>query len=229
MSGNLIISIVGRIGAGKDTVANHLIDNYYFRKESFAKSLKDAVANVFVWPREMLEGNTEKSREWREQPDEFWSKELGYPVIPRQVLQQWGTEVVREGYHSNTWVVSLKKRLAYYDVTRDIKKYAITDARFPNEFKMLKDLNAYTILVERGLEKPVWWYNARDSAKQLKEGTSIEKTGMSWLYPEIHVSEWAWADETFDYVIDNNGTLEEFQDKIHETYHDICAKRVALA
>ena len=40
----MIIGICGFIGAGKDTVADYLVNLHHFRKESFANSLKDAVA-----------------------------------------------------------------------------------------------------------------------------------------------------------------------------------------
>ena len=50
----MIIGVTGFIGSGKDTVANYLTTFHGFKKLSFAGSLKDAVANVFGWDREML-------------------------------------------------------------------------------------------------------------------------------------------------------------------------------
>ena len=54
----MIVGIVGNIGEGKDTVAEYLVKNYDFTKESFASSLKDAVSAVFGWNRFLLEGQT---------------------------------------------------------------------------------------------------------------------------------------------------------------------------
>ena len=67
-----IIGIAGLIGSGKDTVANHLINNHNFTSVKFADKLKDGVAAIFEWPRDLLEGDTDESREWRETPDPFW-------------------------------------------------------------------------------------------------------------------------------------------------------------
>ena len=129
-----IIAICGFIGSGKDTIADYLVNNHGFRRESFANSLKDSVATVFGWDRDMLEGRSKQSREWREQVDLFWSARLKMPKLtPRWVLQHWGTEVVRRGFHDDMWVASLENRLL--KSTDDI---VITDCRFTNEIKAVK-------------------------------------------------------------------------------------------
>ena len=73
----MIIGICGLIGSGKGTVSDYLVDEYGFEKISFADKLKDGVSAVFGWDRDMLEGDNSDSRQWREQEDEFWSKETG--------------------------------------------------------------------------------------------------------------------------------------------------------
>ena len=50
----MIIGVCGFIGSGKDTIADYLTNFHGFRRESFAGSLKDAVAQVFGWDRTML-------------------------------------------------------------------------------------------------------------------------------------------------------------------------------
>ena len=55
----MLIGVVGLIGSGKGTVAERLVENTVHKRDSFAKSLKDAVASMFNWDRDMLEGNTE--------------------------------------------------------------------------------------------------------------------------------------------------------------------------
>ena len=71
----MIIGVCGLIGGGKGTVGDILVDNYGFKKLSFADKLKDAVADMFDWDRDLLEGITDESRNWREKKDEFWSAE----------------------------------------------------------------------------------------------------------------------------------------------------------
>ena len=94
----MIIGICGLIGSGKDTIADHLVKDHNFVKISFADKLKDTVATLFEWDRDLLDGKTEQSRLWREQEDHFWSKELKKKVTPRYVLQVFGTECMRDGF-----------------------------------------------------------------------------------------------------------------------------------
>ena len=77
----MLIGLVGLIGSGKDTVAERLVSHHGYVRDSFAKSLKDATASIFGWNREMVEGNTKESREWREQPDAFWSEHLADKLL----------------------------------------------------------------------------------------------------------------------------------------------------
>ena len=45
----MLIGIVGLISSGKGTVADRLVEKHGYLKDSFAKSLKDAVASMFNW------------------------------------------------------------------------------------------------------------------------------------------------------------------------------------
>ena len=62
----MIIGVCGLIGGGKGTVGDILVEQYDFKKLSFADKLKDAVAEMFDWDRALLEGITDESRNWRE-------------------------------------------------------------------------------------------------------------------------------------------------------------------
>ena len=59
-----IIGVCGFQGAGKDTIADYLQNFHQFRRESFAGTLKDAVASIFGWDRILLEGRT-KDKSYR--------------------------------------------------------------------------------------------------------------------------------------------------------------------
>lgn len=203
-----IIGIVGFIGSGKDTVADYLVNFHGFRRESFANSLKDAVSTVFGWDRELLEGRTKQSREWRETRDEWWSKRLKKDITPRWVLQYWGTEVVRKGFHDDMWVASLENRLR--SSTDDI---VITDCRFPNEIKAIRNAGGRVVRIKRGPE-PDWF----DDAKSMNRGPA---RNMSWALSKhnieqlgIHASETAWVGTKFDVTLTNNGTLDELYNQI---------------
>lgn len=207
----MIIGICGLIGAGKDTIADYLVNIHQFRRESFANSLKDAVSSVFNWDRELLEGRTKQSREWREQPDPWWSTRLGQTVTPRQVLQYWGTEVCRRSYHDDIWIASLENKIR--NSTDDI---VISDCRFPNEIKAIKNAGGIVIRVVRGPE-PEWF----DLAKNVNTGESsflwrLAKNKLDEF--NIHASETAWIGTEFDAIIDNN---EDGMDNLFRQVKDL--------
>jgi len=194
----MIIGICGFISSGKDTVADYLQNFHEFRRESFASTLKDAVANVFGWDRVLLEGRTKEAREWREQTDPWWAERLAMPTLtPRWVLQYWGTEVGRRSFHDDIWIASLENKL------RNSKdNVIISDCRFPNEIESIRRAGGIIVWVQRG-GLPEWY----DSAMLANTGNNIGLNEMKIF--GIHASEWAWIGTEFDVVIDNNGNIEE--------------------
>ena len=194
----MIIGICGFIGSGKDTVADYLVNFHEFRRESFASTLKDAVAAVFGWDRTMLEGRTKEAREWREQVDPWWAAKLDMPTLtPRWVLQYWGTEVCRKAFHDDIWIASLENKLRN---SRD--NIVISDCRFPNEIESLKRAGGNIVWVQRGTLPD--WYTDAVSANQ---GNNVGLNAMKLR--KIHASEWAWLGSDFDVVVDNNGSIDD--------------------
>jgi hypothetical protein len=200
----MIIGISGLIGSGKDTVADYFVNHHNFRRESWAETLKDAVAIVFGWDRVMLEGKTRSSREWREQPDAWWSERLGMQVTPRNVLQQWGTDVCRKSYHDDIWIASLENK-----IRRTTDDIVISDCRFANELVSIKNLGGITIRVKRGSD-PVWADLYRSDYPRFLEE-----------YPGVHASEYSSFDLSYDHVIENNGTI----DALHNNLSDLLLYR----
>ena len=194
----MIIGICGLIGSGKDTIADYLQNIHQFRRESFAHTLKDAVAAVFGWDRELLEGRTRESREWREQVDPWWTDRLNMPVTPRLVLQVWGTEVARKSYHDDIWIASLENKLRK---THD--DIVISDCRFPNEILAIKRVGGVVIRVTRGPE-PAWYELAQTVNQGPTRNTKwrLSKTQLDSY--GVHASETAWIGTEFDAIIDNN-------------------------
>ena len=189
----MLVGVVGLIGSGKGTVSDRLEQKHNFRKDSFAKSLKDAVSSMFNWDREMLEGKTDESRAWREKPDVFWSKRFGKDVTPRWVLQYFGTEVMRQGMHDAIWIDSCMARY-------DGKPTVIADTRFENEIKIIREMGGSILLVKRG-QDPDWFTD-------YVEGNVVPKN--------VHLSEYAWAKSEYDHLITNDGTLEDLHSKIDD-------------
>ena len=210
----MIIGVCGFIGSCKDTVADYLVNFHEFRRESFANTLKDAAAAVFGWDRTMLEGRTKQAREWREQVDPWWAERLNIPTLtPRWILQYWGTEVCRRGFHDDIWIASLENKLR---ASQD--DVVISDCRFPNEIKSIQDQGGTIVWVKRG-EMPAWYQDAvnfNEGDRNMNFATSrarLERLG-------IHASETAWVGTKFDFEIDNNGSLEELYKQVKGLVQD---------
>lgn len=195
----MIVGIVGFIGSGKGTVGDLLAEKG-FHKDSFAAPLKDACSIIFGWPRELLEGDTELSRKWREEPDAFWSEKFGKSFSPRLALQLMGTEAGRNVFHPDIWVVSLLNRAKGRDIV-------VTDVRFKNEVAHIQDNGGLIIRVKRGSE-PLWF---EDFARHNQSPEIYPRPNV-----DIHVSETDWIGCYWDYLIENNGTIEDLGRKIDD-------------
>lgn len=106
---------------------------------------------------------------------------------PRILLQQIGTDLFRNQLHPNTWV-----NATFADYQND--NWIITDVRFPNELEAIKKRNGITIRINRGL---------------------VERTGKMIQEPE-HISETALDNAKFDYVIENDCTIDDLIEKVRE-------------
>ena len=184
----MIIGVCGLIGGGKGTVGDILVEHHGFKKISFADKLKDAVALMFDWDRDLLEGISDESRKWRENKDDFWSKETGREITPRLVLQEFGTDCMRKGFFDGIWVSMAKNEI----IKNPSNNYVIPDVRFPNEGKMIKELNGQVWRVRRGND-PIWLRMYEDIGQIPKD---------------VHESEYKWCSINHDAVIENNQSVD---------------------
>jgi hypothetical protein len=152
----------------------------------------------------MLEGRTKTAREWREQVDPWWADRLNMPnLTPRWVLQYWGTEVCRRGFHDDTWIASLENKLR-----NSSDNIVISDCRFPNEIASIRRAGGRIVWIKRGALPE--WYDAALNVNRGPDGnmmwssskTKLESTG-------IHASETAWVGTKFDAELDNNGSIDD--------------------
>lgn len=202
----MIVGICGFINSGKGTVGD-ILQKRGFKKSSFADPLKDAVSVMFDWDRNMLEGITEESRAWREQPDEFWSNKFNRPFTPREALQLMGTEAGRNIFHPDVWVWSLMRR------ERNTQYVMIPDVRFKNEIKIIRENNGIIIRVKRG-DDPDWYPVAIEANKGNTEAL------LAMNKSSVHISEWDWIGTDFDYVIENNGSIKDLENSVNVVLND---------
>ena len=151
----------------------------------------------------MLEGDTQESREFRETVDLWWSEKLGIPELtPRKTLQLIGTELFRKKFNSDIWVNCVEKKIISQIHLNPNSNIVVSDCRFPNEIKMLKDLGFKLIHIKRNL--PTWF-------NEFKSGLDSENSKL------LHESETSWIRENFEYKINNQtNNLDEFNQLINE-------------
>lgn len=208
-------------------LSNNIQSGWEVKK--FADKLKDMVCMLIGCTRTQLENhefkNSELGKDWwyfkkdreltsyhdfdsRVDDGSDFKHEL-VKTTPRLLLQLLGTECGRDILHPNIWVNSLFSDYKETDHIYEIKgsDWIITDMRFPNELDAVKQREGITIRVNR-------------NTNQAKNGMCIEKCSN---FPNCkpcgemvveHPSEIALDDATFDYVIENNGTLEELIEKV---------------
>lgn len=124
----MLIGINGFKGAGKDTVGDHLVQKYGFKKASFAALLKQSAAALFDIEPELWD-------EWKNTNAVialFDSDGNEHNVLTaRQFLQRYGTESHRDVFGYDFWVEQAFKNL---DLS---ERLVFTDARFQNELEAI--------------------------------------------------------------------------------------------
>lgn len=204
-----LIGITGRIGSGKDTVAQiiqyltldpqvfsmqntsilaDLEHRAYCAKKSryqikkYAGKLKDVAAMLTGIPVHKFEDQAFKNTKLGEE----WNYQIDQFNTPtemtvRQLLQKLGTEAMREGLHPDVWVNAL-----FADYTL-LDHWIITDVRFPNEVQEL---------IRR-------------------KGVLIQVVRPNNPHPvSDHPSETALNDYLFPYTIVNDGDLNDLINKV---------------
>jgi hypothetical protein len=200
-----LIGISGKIGAGKDTVGviirqlaitNNGAD-WDIRK--FAGKLKIVASLLTGISIEKFEDQEFKKTilgpEWGKETksnplnaiEPFKDITFVEMMSVRDLLQKLGTEAMRDGLHQNVWVNAL-----FADFKEDMH-WVVTDMRFPNEYKAIKDKGGITIRVNRP-----------------GHGTSMTDLASA------HPSETALDGFEFDYTINNDGDLEKLISLVRE-------------
>jgi dephospho-CoA kinase len=111
----------------------------------------------------------------------------------RKLLQILGTEAGRK-YNPNIWIDKTINNLYNHFVIEKNEKAVITDCRFSNELDLLRKFS---------LDNNIYSY-----AIKINRPGSVDYTG--------HESEQNYGRMGFEYIMDNNGTLDDFKNKVLE-------------
>ncbi len=125
----MIIGLSGYAQTGKDTVAEHLISKYNYRRIAFADPIRKALYKL-----DPLVGVGEfNSVHLRSAVDGMgWEETKRISPETRRLLQVLGTEVGREMFGPDFWVNQAMNGVGKFD------KAVFTDVRFPNEYRAIK-------------------------------------------------------------------------------------------
>lgn len=177
-----IIAISGKLGSGKDTLADMLVENYGFVKMSFAENLKRACQVVFGFTEDQLFGAL------KTEVDHYWSEVLEREVTPAIIFQEFGTDVMREGFCRDIWIHSFRRSV----LNNAGKNIVIFDMRFENEGVFSsEDLGALMVRVEA----------TEENRMKRREGDKRDPNHPS----ETGLDDWGM----WDIVVENNSTLED--------------------
>lgn len=209
-----LIGISGKAGSGKDLIASIIqyliwknkvelgeLTNYTQTLEDFIRrshnshlidweviKFADKLKDIVC----LLTGCTRDDLEDREfkSNHKFRFENKWYGSV-REFLQYFGTDLIRKNLGDNIWVYATfvdykPKKLSEYNPS----KWIISDVRFPNEVEAIKDRNGIIIRINRN--------------------NSLFKS-------VVHESETALDNyDNFDYIINNDGTIEELTFKVRE-------------
>lgn len=184
-----IIGLAGKAGSGKDTAAEVLTVRCGSYRMSFADRLKNIVAGLGLFPRDVLYGpshlrNTEHPTLKR--PD-------GSPLTARFALQTLGTEWGRN-CSPDIWAsVGIRDALDWLESESPNYFIVFADCRFVNEARAIREVGG-----------EVW--------QIIRPGAGL--TGEAANHPSETEQDTEEFQALVNVWISNNGTKEEFEDRV---------------
>jgi len=182
---SVLIGLAGRSGCGKDTIAQHLIKQHSFEAVSLAEPIRIGLQAMFGLTCAQL-----NDRELKDSQLAWINK------TPSQLMQTLGTEWGRNRVHEEIWLLVAKHRIA--DLRRCAKpaNIVITDLRFENEARFVRDLGG------------IVWHVTRPGYRNEARGDHASELGIVRLPGEERIVNDGDFDCLFDQVDDSLALLE---------------------
>ena len=143
-----ILGLSGKMGTGKSTIANLIVENYGegAKRRAFGDALKEEVSNEFCFPLEWCYFQKDRVVNVR-------IKQLEPPVTIRRLLQYWGTEY-RRAQDPEYWNIRMNEFIKNNE--KKTKLLVIDDVRFRDEADFIKERGGYLIRLcpYRGYKHP---------------------------------------------------------------------------
>ncbi len=196
-----IISITGKAGSGKDTIAKIITDELIdiglkAIKLSYAGPLKDCASLLWGWDRDRLEYDFDY-KEGNTLDNGIIDPACDALGMTRRVfLQRFGTEAMRNNIHQDVWIIAMKLAIDHGDYD-NFDVGLLPDSRFINELNFVKDMNGLTIKVDR-----------HGSVTTLTENTQHAS--------ELEWKKWNSWDATIVNKIDDTLSIEENMDRLRK-------------
>ena len=182
------IGITGVKGAGKDTAAAFFVDHHSFRRMGYADALKEAMSALFDTPQSWFEKHKSnpdaRVQVIRRYDAEGYKDAVEYAseMTLRTFLQRFGTEMGREVFGPDFWVLQFTQRM------ESNVNYVIPDVRFNNEA-----------------------VNCNYIIEVVRDGFTNDP----------HASEQGIREELIDFIVVNNGTIEELHKRLDAIMQEI--------
>ncbi len=158
------LALCGRMRSGKDSIADYLIEEFGYKKLSFAQALKEEVSKAV--------GCTVE--EMNEEP-------LRSQIRP--VLQVWGTEF-RRSQNPDYWVAKLRDKIT--DIL-EVAPYVVTDVRFLNEISMLRNFGFLVVNVDMDYDDVVDFLMALGKSESVAIDLLSHPSENEWQKAEFDV------------------------------------------
>lgn len=162
-----IIGLSGKMGSGKDTVADILVSEYGYTRIAFADALKREVEQSIrhqAFPDGLPLNLWEVMLEAK--PEDVYAKPT--PEGIRILLQFWGSDY-RRGDDPLFWIRKVGEQIH----THPERMYVISDVRFKNEADYVRHLGGEVWMVER---KDAKQYGIPKHASERLTGISTDRT-----------------------------------------------------